>query len=416
MMKKIRGGRMYKRPIYQKILSRIKGSKGFMQVLAGPRQVGKSTLAHQIKDTISFPSHYASSDASALSDAKWIEQQWEIGRLKAKEATSHEGALLILDEIQKIPDWSNTVKRLWDEDAANKLNLKVLLLGSATLLIQTGLGESLAGRFEVIPVPHWSYEECRDAFNWTLDQYIYFGGYPGAACLIKDEDRWSQYIIDSIIETGISRDIMLLTRIHKPALLRRVFELGCHFTGHIFSYQKMLGQFQEAGNSSTLAHYLELLSVAGLVGGLQKFSPDPFRQRASSPKLQVYNTALYTAQGHLSFEGIKRDREAWRNLIEATIGAHLVNASLGNKLEVFYWKEGNYEADFVIRKREIIATITIRPFKKGVRPGGINIFSEMYNPAHNISVGEGGIPLDKFLLTPVTAWVEELSDNTKKRA
>jgi len=404
---------MYRRPLYQKVLSRIEGTKGFMQVLAGPRQVGKSTLAHQIKDSISFPSNYASSEASALPDASWIEQQWEIGRIKAKEASTPEGALLILDEIQKIPDWSNIVKRLWDEDVANKLNLKVLLLGSATLLIQTGLGESLAGRFEVIPVPHWSYEECRDAFDWSLEQYIYFGGYPGAAWLIEDEERWSQYIIDSIIETCISRDIMLMTRIHKPALLRRVFELGCHFTGRIFSFQKMLGQLQEAGNPSTLAHYLELLTVAGLVGGLQKFSLDPLRQRMSSPKLQVFNSALHTAQSHLSFKGMQRDRGVWRNLIEATIGAHLINASLGNKLEVFYWKEENYEIDFVIRKREKIITIMINPFKKGVRPGGIEIFSELYSPDQNLIIGEGGISLEEFLLTPVTAWVDDTVDEAK---
>jgi len=387
-----------------------------MQVLAGPRQVGKSTLAHQIKDSIAFPSHYASSDGSALSDARWIEQQWEIGRVKAKEESIPEGALLILDEIQKIPNWSNTVKNLWDEDVANKLNLKVLLLGSATLLIQTGLGESLAGRFEVIPVPHWSFEECRDAFDWSLEQYVYFGGYPGAARLVDDEDRWSQFIIDSIIEASISCDIKLMTRIHKPALLRRVFELGCHFTGHIFSYQKMLGQLQEPGNPSTLAHYLELLSAAGLVGGLQKYFPDPFHQRASSPKLQVFNTALHTAQSHLSFKDIQHDKDAWRNLIEATIGAHLINASLGNKLEVFYWKEENYEVDFVIRKRKKIVTVAISPFKKGVRPGGVEIFSEMYQPGLNLIVGEGGIPLDEFLLTPVTAWVDDTFDDAKKLA
>lgn len=138
---------MYKRPLYQKVMERIEGPRSFMQVLAGPRQVGKSTLAHQIRESLSFPSHYASADGSSLHDTTWIEQQWEVGRQKAQNVPDARGALLILDEIQKISNWSDAVKKLWDNNTAQKVNLKVMLLGSATLLIQTGLGESLAGRF-----------------------------------------------------------------------------------------------------------------------------------------------------------------------------------------------------------------------------------------------------------------------------
>ncbi len=407
---------MYRRPLYQKVLERIKGPKGFMQVLAGPRQVGKSTLAHQIRDSISFPSHYASADGSSLRDSEWLERQWEIGRLNVQKSSNSDGALLILDEIQKIPNWSDTVKELWDDDVAHNVNLKVLLLGSATLLIQTGLGESLAGRFEVIPVPHWSFEECRDAFDWTLEQYIYFGGYPGAATLISDEERWSRYIIDSIIETSISRDIMLMTRIHKPTLLRRVFELGCHYTGHVFSYQKMLGQLQDAGNASTLAHYLELLSKAGLVTGLEKFFADRLRQKISSPKLQVFNTALTTAQSHLSYENTKQDKEVWRSLTEAAIGAHLINSTLGTRAEIFYWKEGNLEVDFVIRNGETIITLMINPGKKKGKTHGVDVFSEIYHPSRNLIIGEQDISLEKFLLTPLESWIELGSVPVKKRA
>lgn len=407
---------MYKRPLYQKVMGRIEGPRGFMQVLAGPRQVGKSMLAHQIRQSLSFPSHYASADNSSLHDSTWIEQQWEIGRQCAENAHNAQGALLILDEIQKISCWSDMVKKLWDEDTAQGLNLKVMLLGSATLLIQTGLGESLAGRFEIIPCPHWSFEESRDAFDWTLEEYIYFGGYPGASVLIQNEDRWSRYIIDSIIETSISRDVMLMTRIHKPALLRRVFELGCHYTGYVLSYQKMLGQLQDAGNVSTLAHYLELLSGAGLVAGLQKFSPDRLRQKSSSPKFQVFNSALTTAQNHLTFEGIQRNPEAWRNLIECAIGAHLINSALSSKVEIFYWKEGNHEVDFIIRKGETILTLMVKPRKKGVRFGGIEAFSKIYGPHHHLVVGEGGVPVDEFLLTPLESWIDFNSEKFKKRA
>jgi predicted AAA+ superfamily ATPase len=411
---------MYKRPMYQKVMERIEGPRGFMQVLAGPRQVGKSTLAHQIRQSLSFPSHYASADRSSLHGTTWIEQQWKIGRQSAQNTHDSQGVLLILDEIQKISNWSDTVKKLWDEDTDHHLNLKVMLLGSATLLIQTGLGESLAGRFEIIPCPHWSFKECREAFDWTLEEYIYFGGYPGAAMLIQDEDRWSRYIVDSIIETSISRDVMLMTRIHKPALLRRVFELGCHYTGHILSYQKMLGQLQDAGNVSTLAHYLELLSGAGLVGGLQKFSPDRLLQKSSSPKFQVFNSALTTSQNHLPFENSQRNPEVWRNLIECAIGAHLINSALSSKIEIFYWKEGNYEVDFIVRKGEAILTLTIHPSKKGVRFGGAKAFSKIHGLHHHLVVGEGGIPVDVFLLTPLEFWIDCNSKNpgkaVKKRA
>ncbi|OJW52689.1 MAG: hypothetical protein BGO67_09510 [Alphaproteobacteria bacterium 41-28] len=407
---------MYKRPLYQKILNRVNEHRNFIQVLAGPRQVGKSTLAQQIISSIDIPSHYASTSGSSLQDAEWIIKEWQICRQLALKKQDAPEALLVLDEIQNITNWSDTVKKLWDEDSAQNLNLKVLLLGSATLLIQSGLGNSLTGRFEVIPCPHWSFEECRDAFHWSLEEYIYFGGYPGAASLIRDEKRWSRYIIDSIIETSITRDVLLITQINKPILLRRVFELGCHYTGHIFSYQKMLGQLQDAGNVTTLAHYLELLSGAGLVTGLQRFSLDRALQKASSPKFQVFNSALATAKNHLSFENIQQDPEAWRNLITCSIGTHLINSALGSKLEIFYWAEENYEIDFVIRNDKSVLTLMVNPRKKGGRPGATEAFFRICGPHHNLIVGENGIPIDEFLLTPLDAWIDFNSENPKKSA
>lgn len=396
---------MYKRKLYQKVIERVIGSRNFMQVLAGPRQVGKTTLAHQVRKNIPIPSHYASADGYSLRDAAWLEQQWEEGRQLAKESQNPLGALLFLDEIQKIPHWSDTVKKLWDEDTANLLNLKVLILGSSSLLIQTGLGESLAGRFELIPISHWSFEEFRDAFNGTLEEYIYFGGYPAAATLIKDEERWSRYIIDSLIETSISRDVMLMTRVHKPALLRRVFELGCLCTGSVVSYQKMLGQLQDAGNVATLAHYLELLSGAGLVTGLQKFSLDPTRQKASSPKFQVLNTALATAQSHLSFKSARQNKERWRKLIECTIGVHLINSIFGTKAEIFYWRESNREVDFIIRKDDKLTVIEVNHEQKGKNVRGLDVFIQKYRPDTTLFIGDGGIAVEEFLLSPLEIWV-----------
>lgn len=396
---------MYVRPLYQKIMDRLMAPRVFVQVLAGPRQIGKTTLAHQIRKNLPFPSHYASADGYSLRDSAWIEEQWEMGRLQAKQSGDKQGALLVLDEIQKIPFWSDTVKKLWDEDTVSHSNLKIMILGSSSLLIQTGLGESLAGRFELIPISHWSFEECQSAFDWNLEQYIYFGGYPAAATLIKDEERWSNYIVDSLIETSISRDVMLMTCIHKPALLRRVFELGCHYTGHVLSYQKMLGQLQDAGNAATLAHYLDLLSGAGLVTGLQKFSLAPLRQKASSPKLQVLNTALTTAQSHLSFEATKQQREFWRRLIECTIGAHLLNSTFGTKTEVFYWKEDNRAIDFVVQNDNNLVVIDVNNSQKGKNIQGVDVFTQKYFPAKTIFVGEGGISIENFLLNPLSSWL-----------
>lgn len=389
---------MYKRPIYTRLIQRAEEPRRFIQVLAGPRQVGKTTLAHQMQQALSSPAHYASADELTLRDLSWIEQQWEIGRLYLKQKPHPLGALLILDEVQKIPNWSDSVKRLWDQDTRDRINLKVMILGSSTLLVQKGLSESLAGRFEVIPIGHWSFKECQEAFDWDLDRYVYFGGYPGAFQLTHDEGRWSQYVVNSLIETSISRDILLMARIHKPALLRRVLELGCYYSGQVFSYQKMLGQLHDAGNATTLAHYLDLLSKAGLITGLPKFSFEPLRQKASSPKFQVLNNALITAQGSLSFEETQHDRERWGRLIKSAIGAHLVNATLGGKMEVGYWQEGNKEVDFVLKEGETILAIDVKSSKQRTSLPGMDAFSRRFQMSKKLLVGGQGLPLKDFLL------------------
>ncbi|MEI8295647.1 MAG: ATP-binding protein [Alphaproteobacteria bacterium] len=396
---------MYKRPIYSKIIKQLEGPRSFIQVLAGPRQVGKTTIAQQVIEAFAPAAHYASADDLTLRDIAWIEQQWEIGRLRAKHDANTSGALLILDEIQKIPHWSDIVKKLWDEDATSRIPLKVMILGSSVPLIQKGITESLAGRFELIPISHWGFEECRAAFGWTVEQYIYFGGYPGAAQLFEDEERWSRYVVDSLIETAISRDIMLMTNIHKPALLRRLFELGCNYSGQVLSYQKMLGQLQDTGNTTTLAHYLELLSGAGLLTGLPKFSGELLRIKASSPKLQVLNTALITAQSTLSFKETQEDREAWGRLVECAIGAHLVNSTRGSKIEVFYWREGNKEVDFVIRKGEVLVAIEVKSSMRRTSFLGLEDFSKRFHPTRKLLVGGQGILIDEFLLRSPEYWL-----------
>ena len=383
---------VYKRMLNQLLLARLTEPRRFIQVLAGPRQVGKTTSILQILDDVHLPSHYASADVPTLQGATWIEQQWEIGRLKVGK----KGAVLVIDEVQKIPAWSTVVKRLWDDDTRHKRLLHVVLLGSSPLLIQSGLTESLSGRFEIIPAGHWTYEECHTAFGWDLDTYLYYGGYPGAAPLIRDRDRWARYIVDSLIETTISRDIFLMTRVDKPALLRRLFQLGCVYSGQILSYQKMMGQLTEAGNTTTLAHYLELLSGAGLITGLSKYSAQIVRQRGSSPKLQVMNTALMTVQTEITFEEAQKNRDFWGRLVESAVGAHLINSSIEQGFKVSYWRERGHEVDFIISRGEKVMAIEVKSSRsKGALPG-MERFATAVRHSKKILVGGEGIPLEEF--------------------
>lgn len=396
---------MFQRPICNILLGRIHEPRRFIQALAGPRQTGKTTLAKQTMELLDIPNHYASADEPALKDSTWIEQQWEVARTKLRLDTSFQKALFVLDEVQKITGWSETVKRLWDEDSANDLPLYVIVLGSSPLLVQRGLTESLAGRFEIIPVTHWSFDEMNRAFGWEVDQYVFYGGYPGASELIQDHQRWSNYIIDSLIETTISRDILLMRRVDKPALLRRLFELGCTYSGHILSYQKMLGQLHDAGNTTTLAHYLNLLEGAGLIAGLPKYAGQKVRQRASSPKLQVLNTALLTAPSQLTLNEAKQDPEFWGRLVESAVGAALANGTRGKGIELFYWASRNKEVDFVLRRAKNLTVIEVKSSRRKTNLPGVEAFSREFRVKRKLLVGAQGIQLKEFLLTPTEQWL-----------
>ena len=315
------------------------------------------------------------------------------------------GAVLVFDEIQKISGWSETVKRLWDEDTRAKRPLKVVLLGSAPLLIARGLTESLAGRFEVLHLPHWTFAEMKAAFGWSLDQYLFYGGYPGAAPLVREHQRWARYVIDALIETTISRDVLLLSRVDKPALLRRLFQLGCSYSGQMLSYTKMLGQLHDAGNATTLAHYLDLLAGAGMVTGLQKFAGEAVRRRGSSPKLQVLNTALMTAQSGLTLKDARADREFWGRLTESAVGAHLANAAAAGACELFYWREGDKEVDFVVRVGRRLTAIEVKSGRSRNAQTGLAAFADAFKPKRKLLIGGDGIPVEEFLARPVDHWV-----------
>jgi len=393
----------FRRWLFDTLLARVKEPRRFIQVLAGPRQTGKTTLARQVLEAVGLPSHYASADDPATRDRAWIEAQWTRGRLLTRESKTR-GALLVLDEVQKITAWSNVAKRLWDEDTASRTPLRVMFLGSAPLLVQRGLTESLAGRFELVRVPHWSLGEMRGAFGWSLDRFLYFGGYPGAASLIGDRNRWASYILDSLIETTLSRDILLLTRVDKPALLRQLFRLGCDYSGQVLSYQKMVGQLQDAGNTTTLAHYLDLLSGAGLITGLQKFSGARVRQRGSSPKLLVLNTALMTASSGPSFRAAQEDQDFWGRLVESAVGAHLLQSGAG-KVDVFYWRERGHEVDFVLRANRHLVAIEVTSGRRKDSLPGLDAFGKAHPRVRKLLVGGQGIPVEEFLLTPPEKWL-----------
>jgi len=400
---KNRAGNPFQRRHAATLATRLGEPRRFIQMIAGPRQVGKSTLVQQATETLAQPVRYASADEPTLRGTDWIAQQWEAARLAI---ASSQGAVLVLDEIQKIPAWSETVKRLWDEDTRAKRPLRVVLLGSAPLLIAQGLTESLAGRFETIAVSHWSLAEMRAAFGFTLDEYVFYGGYPGAAPLIGEPERWARYVADSLIETSISRDVLLLTRVDKPALLRRLFELACRYSGQVLSYTKMQGQLQDAGNTTTLAHYLTLLAGAGMVCGLPKYAGDVARSRASSPKLQVLNTALMAVMSGRGFDEARADREFWGRLVESAVGAHLANAALRGECMLHYWRDGNREVDFIVQAGPQLTAIEVKSGRAPLTHAGIGAFAVAFHPQRSLLVGGDGIALEDFLMQPVAHWVK----------
>ncbi len=314
--------------------------------------------------------------------------------------------VLAIDEIQKIPRWSEVVKGLWDADRAENLPLHVILLGSSPWLMQKGLTESLAGRYEPIRMAHWSYEEMQAAFDFSLHEYIYFGGYPGSAGLIKEETRWRHYVRTALIQPNIEKDILQMTRVDKPALLKALFELGCGaYSGQIIAYDKLRGQLADAGNTTTLAHYLELLSQAGLLSGLSKFAMQAFRKRASSPKLNAHNTALISALAGYSFAEATGDRSYWGRLVESTVGAHLINTA-SEDCEIHYWRESPHEVDFVLTNGRKVVAIEVKSGAKFASPKGLEVFAGKFKEARTMIVGEGGVPLAEFLSLPAEHWLE----------
>ena len=234
-----------------------------------------------------------------------------------------------------------------------------------------------------------------EAFGFSAEQFAWFGGYPGSADLISDENRWKRYVSDSLLGFGV-QNLLATRRIDKPFLFRKMFELGCLYSGQIVSFTKILGQLQDAGNTVTLSHYLNLLDTAGLLGGLEKFSPETLRQRASSPKFQVHNSALISAQRFESFEKIRQDPTSWGRIVESSIGAHLLNHSISTGFNLYYWRNGNDEVDFVLEHKGRTIGLEI---KSGAtqKASGMAAFHKKYKPDKVLLVGTQGLPWQEFL-------------------
>lgn len=386
---------MFERSQLQVLKNRISEPRKFIQVILGPRQVGKTTLVKQFCKQLDTPFIFVSADDVSSTNKTWIEQQWQNARLKLKTENAAT-VVLIIDEIQKINQWSDAVKLQWDKDSFEDIDVKVILLGSAKLTIQKGLTESLAGRYEIIAMTHWSYNEMKNAFGLSPEQYVWFGGYPGAISLINDEERWRDYILNALIETTISKDILMLTRIDKPVLLKRLFELGCAYSGQLLSFTKILGQIQDAGNTTTLAHYLNLLDSTGLLCGLEKFSREIVRQRASIPKFQVQNNAFYSVFGGNNFNIAINNPKIWGRHVESAIGTHLINTSKTSNIKTYYWRNGNDEVDFVIEKNNEIIGIEVKTGNKE-KASGIHNFNKLVKPDKVILISNSGLSWQDFI-------------------
>jgi predicted AAA+ superfamily ATPase len=391
----------YQRLDVARISERLAKRLPVFQVMVGPRQVGKTTIARQIMAQIALPSIYATADSPVPLGAEWIETQWQLAVIEAGRNSSP--VLLVMDEIQKIRGWSETIKKLWDAGQHAGPDIRLLVLGSSALMLQEGLSESLAGRFFLNRCSHWGYGECRDAFGWDLPHWLFFGGYPGAAAFADNLADWKSYVADSLIETVLARDILQMQRITKPTLLRHLFALAATHPAQILSYNKMLGQLQDAGNTTTLAHYLKLLESAFLISGLEQFSRGTIRQKGSSPKLILWNNALVNALSVRSYEETLLDRPWWGRLVENGVGAHLLATLPESGASLSYWRDGDYEVDFVVTFGEEIRGIEVKSGRSG-KLSGLDRFRKKYPQAGTLLIGDSGVPLERFFAEPAKSW------------
>ena len=384
----------YKRPQFAEVLERMNEPRKFIQVLAGPRQVGKSTLIDQVLEECTLPHYLYNADGVDENDTDWIRRVWESARIQMDTRQQTE-AILVIDEIQKIKRWSEIVKREWDADTRNRRQLKLFLLGSSRLMLRKGLTESLAGRFELIRLGHWTLQEMEDAFGLTLDEWIYYGGYPGSASLIKDMRRWRKYIKESLVAPAIEKDIIMTSNIYKPALMKQLFELGCSYSAELLSLTKALGQLQDVGNVTTLSSYLNILNQCNLLAGLQKYANDDARRYQSVPKFQVYNNALLTAYRGTTYDKDRIDPQIWGRWVESAVGGYLLGDAEDGGYKVYYWRERSDEVDYIVASQGTAIALEVKSGRRGMN-SGLPKFCENFHPRRALVIGTDGIPFKEF--------------------
>ena len=375
--------------------SRIMEPRRTIQVVAGPRQIGKTTVVKQLLERVSMPSMYFNADAVEAGAKEWIAAKWEEARARMRFYGNKE-FLMVIDEVHKIDNWSEQVKKEWDADTFADVNLKVILLGSSRLLLKRGLTESLAGRFELVPMGHWSYEEMHEAFGWDINQYIYFGGYPGSAVYLPNESRWRRYMRDAIVSPAIEKDVLQTTYVYKPALMHQLFRLGCGYSGELLAYNKMLGMLQDGGNATTLANYMEVLGESKLLTGLQKYTVDKSRRYRSIPKLQVFNNALLTVMTDgMTFEKAYTNPQLWGRWVESAVGCYLLDRADELEYQLYYWRDNNEEVDFVITRGDRLLAIEVKSGRWQMN-SGLATFRERFHPQYSLVVGGSAMPLVEF--------------------
>jgi predicted AAA+ superfamily ATPase len=361
--------KVYERSFVSQLEQRLSAGQPLIQVLVGPRQVGKTTGVKQLLARHPHTTHYANADDILTTDRTWLLEQWQKALLLGKKT------LLVIDEIQKVPNWSETVKSLWDKTPKA---LRVILLGSSSLQLQKGLTESLAGRFELIRTHQWTYDELKHAFNYDLDRYLKYGGYPGAVGYENDFDRWYAYLKDSIIEAVVGKDILFNRKVGNPALFRQAFEILCRYPAQEISYTKLLGQLQDKGNTDLVKYYIELYSGAFLIHPLEKYSAKNYLSRGSSPKMLVSCPALYTMH-----EGpqVLADPEKRGRTFETAVGAQLMQLP-GN---LYYWREKQKEVDFIYKYQGLLYAVEVKSGRRKLSEG-LNAFLDKFPQARPVII------------------------------
>jgi len=317
---------------------------GRIQLLTGPRQVGKTTLLLDLAAHYGDRGLYAAADAPEAGVPGYWERFWAEAEAKARNGTS----VVFLDEIHLVPNWSAWLKGYWDRFRRRHLPIHIVATGSSALRVTAGLRESLAGRFERIVFAHWTAGALAKTFNMSIldaaRRAVFFGTYPGAWALTHDQARWRAYIRDAIIDPAIGRDVLALGQVRRPALLRQVFAVAAGSPAEIVSLQKIQGRLADRGALETVAHYLELLQDAYLVAPLEKFAKRAVRRRAAPPKLVTLNNALLSAMHPDGPPDEQRDAPRFGAWIENACLASAVNRGQ----RVTYWREEPLAVDGVL--------------------------------------------------------------------